>query len=203
VRFRAFAAVAAVLAVAGCAVADAGSDGAISTDPPTSVVSVPDGSPDHDTAAPEPDRETASGGVVPVGFETVTARITDADGEVCEVCLWLADTAPLRAAGLMGVTDLGDAAGMAFRFEEPTDGWFYMYRTPTPLSIAWFGPDGSFVSSTDMDPCTATDPRDCPLYSAGGAYTLALEVFRGDLADLGVGPGSRLELVHWVPCPEG
>jgi len=150
--------------------------------------------------------DPAAPGVEPEGFTTITARITDADGEVCEVCLWLADEPSERAQGLMFVTDLGDADGMVFRFDELRVGNFFMFNTPTPLSIAWFGEGGAFVGATDMEPCLPEDFGDptpppggseieCPLYSPGSAYDLALEVFQGDLDDLGVGPGARLELV--------
>jgi uncharacterized membrane protein (UPF0127 family) len=139
--------------------------------------------------------ESIPEGVRPEGFSTVTARITDADGEVCEVCVWLADAADERARGLMGVTDLGDAVGMAFRFDDPVTNRFYMLNTPTPLSIAWFAPGGEYVASTDMEPCLEVPEDGCPLYGPGASYDLALEVFQGDLDDLGVGPGARLELV--------
>jgi uncharacterized protein len=146
----------------------------------------------------------SSPGRQPEGFTTVTARITDADGEVCEVCVWLADTPEERGRGLMEVTDLGAAAGMVFEFDEPTVGVFYMFQTPTPLSIAWFAPGGDHVSSTDMAPCLAAGAGDCPLYSPGIEYDLALEVFEGGLDALGVGPGARLELLEGTEaerCP--
>lgn len=145
-----------------------------------------------------------AGGQLPEGFTTVTARITEADGQVCEVCVWLADTPDERGRGLMGVTDLGAAAGMVFRFDEPIVGSFYMFQTPTPLSIAWFAPDGNHVGSADMAPCLDTPAGECPLYSPGIDYDLALEVFEGGLDDLAVGPGSRLELIDGTEaegCP--
>jgi uncharacterized membrane protein (UPF0127 family) len=135
-------------------------------------------------------------GAQPEGFTTVQALITDADGEVCEVCLWLADDATERGRGLMGVTDLGDAVGMAFLFDEPTTGSFYMFQTPTPLSIAWFAPDGAHVGSADMAPCLDTPAGECPLYSPDASYDLAIEVFDGGLGPLGLGPGSSVELVE-------
>jgi uncharacterized membrane protein (UPF0127 family) len=144
-------------------------------------------------------------GQQPAGFSTMIARITETDGQVCEVCVWLADTAEERSRGLMGVTDLGDAAGMVFRFDEPIAGSFYMFQTPTPLSIAWFiHDDGEFVGAADMTPCIDTPAGECPLYSPGAEYDLALEVFEGGLADLGVGSGSRLELIDGTEaqgCP--
>jgi uncharacterized membrane protein (UPF0127 family) len=138
---------------------------------------------------------TVDEGRQPEGFTTIQALITEPDGEVCEVCLWLADDPAERGRGLMGVTDLGDAVGMAFRFDEPTAGSFYMFQTPSPLSIAWFSPDGSHVGSADMDPCLDTPAGECPLYSPGAEYDLAIEVFEGGLEPLGLVEGSSVELI--------
>lgn len=153
--------------------------------------SPPDTAPDATTpdAAPDPGQQ-------PEGFTTIRALITEADGDVCEVCLWLADDATERGRGLMGVTDLGDAVGMAFRYDEATLGAFYMFQTPTPLSIAWFGPDGVHVGSADMEPCLDTPAGECPRYSPDAAFDLAIEVFDGGLGPLGLGPGSRVELIE-------
>jgi uncharacterized membrane protein (UPF0127 family) len=150
---------------------------------------------DPSTTDPTTDPPTGAGRQ-PEGFTTIQARITEPDGEVCEVCLWLADDAAERGRGLMGVTDLGDAVGMAFRFDEPTAGSFYMFQTPTPLSIVWFGPDGSHVGSADMDPCLDAPAGECPLYSPGAEYTLAIEVFEGGLEPLGLVEGSSVELIE-------
>jgi uncharacterized membrane protein (UPF0127 family) len=167
----------------------------------TSATSVTDGAA---TTSAGSDPSPAEAGVEPEGFTTITARITEADGEVCEVCVWLADTVEERGRGLMGVTDLGDAEGMVFRFDEPVVNSFFMRDTPTPLSIAWFSPSGDYAASTDMEPCLEIPEDGCPLSGPGVQYELALEVFRGGLVDLGVGPGSRLELLDGTEadrCP--
>ncbi len=185
------AAIAAVTVGAACA-GDSSRSGASTS--PESVAST--------TIAPG--TSSAGSGRQPEGFTTIQALITDADGEVCEVCLWLADDASERSRGLMGVDDLGDAAGMAFRFEEATTGSFYMFQTPSPLSIAWFAPDGGYVGSADMEPCLDTPAGDCTLYSPGATYDLAIEVFDGGLEPLGLGSGSRVELIEGsesATCP--
>ncbi len=125
------------------------------------------------------------------GFGEIGARIVDAEGNVIEACLLLADDTETRRQGLMGVTDpeLGGYAGMLFRFDEPTRGTFWMKDTPMPLSIAWFA-DGDFVSSADMEPCPSG--TDCPHYAPAGPYTEAVEVPAGRFDRLGIGPGSRL-----------
>jgi uncharacterized membrane protein (UPF0127 family) len=160
---------------------DTGADSDTGTDEPAADTSSP-------AAAPSP--------IEPEGFSTIRAEITDADGEVCEVCLWLADDSTERGRGLMGVTDLGDAVGMAFRFDEATSGSFYMFQTPTPLSIAWFAPDGAHIGSADMEPCIDSPADECPLYSPDAPYDLAIEVFEGGLPALGLTPGSRVDLVE-------
>ncbi len=75
-----------------------------------------------------------------------------------------------------------------------------MRDTPSPLSIAFFAADGTFVSSADMTPCV-TGPADaCARYRAAAPYTDAVEVFPGGLDDLLMIPGSRLDILD-TPCP--
>lgn len=131
--------------------------------------------------------------VVPIGFTTVTVRITAADGSSCERCVWLADSSVERGRGLMGVTDLGAAAGMLFTWPSPVESSFFMFQTPTALDIAWFA-DGAFVSATTMEPCAEPDPARCARYDAGAPFDVAIETFRGGLPELGV--GATLEVVE-------
>lgn len=141
----------------------------------------------------------AAESVFPVGFATVSVRVTSAEGDECEVCLWLADDDALRQRGLMGVTDLGAAVGMAFRWQEPRTGNFFMFQTPTPLSIAWFDESGSHVGQADMEPCLVDDPATCERYGADAPYTVAIEMFGGQLGAIGISPGSNVELLD-LPC---
>ena len=135
--------------------------------------------------------------VEPDGFEAVAATVTTADGEVCELCLWLAASQRDRSRGLMGVTDLGRGDGMAFVYDGPNTGSFWMKNTLLPLSIAFFGEDGTFLDAFDMEPCAA-DP--CPLYPTAPDFLVAIEVVEGDLPDLGIAEGSVLRLTD-LPCP--
>jgi uncharacterized membrane protein (UPF0127 family) len=137
---------------------------------------------------------TLPGGVAPSGFEAVTLRITAPDGSVHESCVLIAVSEADRARGLMDVDNLGGYDGMIFRFGAPTSAQFYMYRTQLPLSVAFFDGTGTFVSSRDMAPCTATSGSDCPVYGATGRYVDALEVVHGGLTPLGIGPGARIEV---------
>ena len=136
--------------------------------------------------------------MTPDGFDRVRATVTEADGTVCELCLWLADTGDRRSRGLMFVTDLGPADGMAFVYPSPHSGSFWMKNTLLPLSIAFFAPDGAYLDSFDMEPCTA---EPCDRYPTADDFLVAIETTRGGLADLGIGPGSVLELFD-APCDE-
>jgi uncharacterized membrane protein (UPF0127 family) len=124
--------------------------------------------------------------------------VTDANGQVHESCVLVADTSAKQQRGLMDVDSLGGYDGMIFRFASPITEAFYMYRTRLPLSIAFLSSDGAFVSATDMAPCTAKNGNDCPLYTAAGPYLNALEVVQGNLGARGVGPGSHIEF--GAPC---
>ena len=128
------------------------------------------------------------------GFGEVSfaVRPEAAGSPTAQLCALLAATQPQRARGLMEVTDLKGYAGMVFRFPEDTTSSFFMRNTPMPLSIAWFAADGRFVSAADMAPCP--DQEGCPTYAPAGAYRYALEVPQGRLPELGVGPGSVLQL---------
>jgi uncharacterized membrane protein (UPF0127 family) len=149
---------------------------------------VPSTSPE--TGPPEPDA------VTPEGFERVQATVTEPDGTVCELCLWLADDGDRRSQGLMSVTDLGAADGMAFVYQSPHSGNFWMKDTLLPLSIAFFGVDGTYLDAFDMEPC-AEEP--CDLYPTPDDFVVAIETTQGDLANLGIGAGSVLELSD-LPC---
>jgi uncharacterized membrane protein (UPF0127 family) len=133
------------------------------------------------------------------GFDEIAFRITPAGADASTWCALLADRLEERSRGLMNREDLGGYDAMVFRFESPSTAEFTMQDTRIPLSIAFFDADGAFVSSRDMDPCPP-GTADCPTYAAGGPYLHALEVPQGNLAELGIGPGSHLSFPD-QPCP--
>lgn len=135
--------------------------------------------------------------VFPEGFDTVAGRVIAPDGSICDVCLWLADDADRRRRGLMFVTDLGPADGMAFVYDSPHTGRFWMRNTPLPLSIAFFDDDGVYLDDFDMEPCGDSDT--CLRYRTPDDFLVAVEAPQGELAALGIAPGSVLELSD-APC---
>lgn len=155
------------------------------------------------TSAADPSTSTPPGGatsdvVVPEGFERVRATVTEPDGTECELCLWLADDNERRRRGLMFVTDLGEADGMAFAYPEPHTGTFWMKNTLLPLSIAFFSPTGEYLDAFDMEPCRE---EPCRQYPTPSDFLVAIETTRGDLPQLGIGPGSVLDLTD-LPCDD-
>ncbi len=118
--------------------------------------------------------------------------VTGADGERHDVTVWVADSAGERRRGLMGVTDLGDAAGMLFVFETEAVSAFWMWQTPMPLDIAFFAADGTFVGSASMEPCLQPPADACTCYAAAAPSLLALELPSGGLTEFGLDPGASL-----------
>lgn len=140
---------------------------------------------------------TAPGtGVQPDGFDTTAGLVTKADGTICEICVWLADTSDRRSRGLMFATDLGAAEAMAFLYPSPHTGTFWMKNTVMPLSIAFFSPGGEFLDAFDMPPCTTNS---CPNYRTPTDFLIAVEVPEGELEALGLTVGSTFELLD-LPC---
>ena len=114
---------------------------------------------------------------------------------VCSEVLILREGRVAAHAATAALREQVHAASLedAFRtlvFTTDTNETFYMRNTPMPLSIAWFDASGRFISATDMAPCA--DRPDCPTYAAARAYRYALEVQRGGLSSLGIGPGSTI-----------
>jgi uncharacterized membrane protein (UPF0127 family) len=163
----------------------------------------PELSPPSTTARDDSGGSDASGsGRTPLdGFDEIAFRITPAGADASTWCALLADRLEERSRGLMDQDDLGGYDAMVFRFESPSTAAFTMQDTRIPLSIAFFDADGAFVSARDMDPCPP-GTADCPTYAADGPYLHALEVPQGDLAELGIGPGSHLSFPD-EPCPSG
>lgn len=146
---------------------------------------------------PAPEGALADFGAVELALAPASGAGDDDDGAGRgRVCLLLADDPGLRQQGLMGVTDLGPFDGMLFAYAGSSTGGYWMRGTPLPLSIAWISPEGEVVGTADMEPCLDAG-NSCPTYDPAGAYRWAIEVPRGELADLGLDTGARLDVSDW------
>ena len=129
---------------------------------------------------PPPAPEEAAG-TVPHGFGLVDATISSPGGVGVELSLWFAGTPDQRRRGLTGVTDLGGADGMLFRFDTAGSHRFHMWRTDIPLDILFFDEQGRYVGGDGMEPCPHVDRGRCERYSPDGPLLSAVEVPAGAL----------------------
>jgi uncharacterized membrane protein (UPF0127 family) len=120
------------------------------------------------------------------GFGQVGFRIVAARGTGRIRCALLADTEAKREKGLMGRSDLAGYDAMVFRFDSDVTTPFYNKGVPIPLTVGWFDSAGVFVGSADMAVCLNA----CPTVAPAVPYRYGLEVRRGGLGGLGVGPGT-------------
>jgi len=156
------------------------------------------------TAGGQPSTTVVAVPVAPEGFTTVKIRVVAPDGTVVERCVLVADSDALRGRGLMGVTDpaLGGIDAMVFTYDRASTSGFWMKNTLVPLSIAFADEGGTVTFTADMEPCPAgTDP--CPVTTPPSAFRVAVEVPKGRLADLGLVPGGRIEIVTGTGCAVG
>ena len=138
---------------------------------------------DDDPVISAPDAVTG----LAADFGTILVDLVTASGEALELCLLHADEPAERSQGLKGVTDLEGHDGMLFSFDTDVQSSFVMIDTVTPLSISWWGADGTFVSGTDMEPCTEGNDADCARFPAEAPYRYAVEVFQGERPELAAG----------------
>lgn len=131
------------------------------------------------------------------GFGEGTLRVlTVASGSTltpADRCSLLAATAAQQAKGLMTRRDLGGYASMVFRYDQDVDFLFYNRNVPMALTVAWFDRDGRWLGSRDLEPCPDVDG--CPTIAAPADYRFAVEVEKGGLSRLGLGPGSQIAFV--------
>jgi uncharacterized protein len=150
-------------------------------------------SAEDEAASPPPAAQSPAAGSPSASTATILVSVGDAPPIRAEI----ADTAAERGQGLMNRPALPDGTGMLFVFPSPSGSRFYMWQTLVPLSIAFVNVD-SVVSVTEMTPCPAPMPGDCPRYGADGAYTLAVEAPANWFTDAGVEPGDP---VRFDPSP--
>lgn len=122
-----------------------------------------------------------------------------AEGQRHALQVELARTTAERSTGLMERDSLAPDAGMLFVYQYPQSpqSGFWMYRTRIPLDIAFIDGQGRIAALHTMQPCTSSNPANCPATLAGVEYRAALEVNAGYFEAHGIGEGA---CVTW---PEG
>jgi uncharacterized membrane protein (UPF0127 family) len=146
------------------------------------IVLVVDDGDDSATARPRGPVAAALDDATPSDepFVDMTATTIRVGGQPFEVVL--ADQGDERYQGLRERDDIGPYDGMLFVFDRPTSTSFTMSTVPVPLEIGFYDDDGRVVDRLLMQPCPDAQSQ-CPLYSAQGPFTYALETLQGDLPD--------------------
>ena len=120
------------------------------------------------------------------GLERIPVTIESENGAhafVTEV----ARTPEEQARGLMFRTELGPDEAMIFPRQGDVAS-FWMKNTPLPLDIVFIGQDRRIINIAAQ-----TTPYSLDSVSAEGPTSAVLEIAGGRAAELGIGPGDRVE----------
>jgi uncharacterized membrane protein (UPF0127 family) len=132
------------------------------------------------------------------GFDEGTLKVlVAAQGSttsIADYCALLASTPAQQAKGLMTRRDLAGYAAMVFRYTQDVDVLFYNRNVPIALTVAWFDREGRWIGSRDLEPCP--DVVGCPTIAAPVDFRYAVEVEKGGLSRLGLGPGSQIAVAN-------
>lgn len=105
-------------------------------------------------------------------------------------CSLVAATPQQKARGMMTRRDFGGYSSMVFPYAQDVNARFYNRNVPMALTVAFFDGGGLWVGSGELEPCP--DVEGCPTIGPPAPFRYAVEVERGGLAGLGLGPGSQI-----------
>ncbi len=140
--------------------------------------------------ASEPARSenVAANAVHPVsGLRVLPLQVTSR-GKVHRFSVELADSPQEQSRGLMFRTELGPDEGMLFPSHPPGIRSFWMKNTPLPLDIIFIGRDGRILNIAAQ-----TVPYSLESVYSDGIAGAVLELPGGRAAELGIGPGDKVE----------
>ncbi len=121
------------------------------------------------------------------GLAVIPLTVTH-DGKAHAFRVEVARTSAEQAKGLMFRTAMGADEGMIFPMDPPRDASFWMRNTVIPLDIIFIGADRRILNiAADAVPYSET-----PLPSAG-PVSAVLELNGGRAAQLGIGPGDKVD----------
>lgn len=131
---------------------------------------------------------TPSAAVHPVsGLGVIPLTVTTASGKRT-LRVEVAASEAEQARGLMFRTELGPDEGMLFPRNPPDVASFWMKNTPLPLDIIFIGTDRKVINVA-----ADTVPYSLDSVMARGLTGAVLELRGGRAAELGIGPGTRVD----------
>ncbi len=101
--------------------------------------------------------------------------------------VWIADTAPRRAQGLMYVKPLAPMRGMLFLYPEPRIVSMWMKNTLIPLDMLFIAADGRIIRIAPR-----TLPHSLDSITSMGPATAVIELAGGEAERLGIETGARV-----------
>lgn len=101
--------------------------------------------------------------------------------------VWVADTAPRRAQGLMHVKPLRPMRGMLFLYPEPRIVSMWMKNTLIPLDMLFVAADGRIIRIAPR-----TKPLSLDSIMSMGPVTAVIELAGGEAGRLGIETGARV-----------
>lgn len=137
------------------------------------------------------------------GFDEGTLKVVvAAQGSatpIAEYCTLQATTAAQHERGLVGRRDLAGYAAYVRRYQEDVDVLVYNRNVPMAVTVAWFDKEGRWIGSRDLEACP--DVEGCPTVAAPVDFRYVVQVEKGGLSRLGLGPGSQIAVT--TGCPGG
>jgi uncharacterized membrane protein (UPF0127 family) len=108
-------------------------------------------------------------------------------GKELKFDVWIADTTPRRAQGLMFVKSLAPMRGMLFVYPQPRVVSMWMKNTLIPLDMLFVAGDGRIIRIAQR-----TQPRSLEQITSMGPVVAVIEIAGGEAARLGIATGARV-----------
>jgi len=132
------------------------------------------------------------------GFDEGTLKVlVAAQGSgtpIADYCTLMATTPAQHERGLEGRRDLAGYPAYTRRYDQDVDVLVYNRGVPMPVSVAWFDKEGRWIGSRDLEDCPDIDG--CPTIASPVDFRYVVEVEKGGLSRLGLGPGSQIALTN-------
>jgi uncharacterized membrane protein (UPF0127 family) len=108
-------------------------------------------------------------------------------GKQLKFDVWIADTTPRRAQGLMFVKSLAPMRGMLFVYPQPRVVSMWMKNTLIPLDMLFVAGDGRIIRIAQR-----TQPHSLEQITSMGPVVAVIELAAGEAARLGIATGARV-----------
>ena len=124
------------------------------------------------------------------GLDLIPLTVTS-KGKVHRFTVEVAATPEQQTMGLMNRSSMAADRGMIFPFPEPRPASFWMKNTLIPLDIIFVRTDGTIANIAANAVPLSEEPM-----SSEGIVGSVLELNGGQSAELGIGPGDKVEWQH-------